>query len=120
MNEHEQLKQTLDGLAARIRERRKALGLTQEKLAERAGLSVNFLAQLEISYKMPSLRTLVLLASALEADISDLFPASRHEKWYDEVDNLLRSLQDMKESDVRFIFDQLQATINYLKWQRAK
>lgn len=108
----------IDALAERIRERRKSLGLTQEKLAERAGLSVNFLAQLEISDKTPSLKTLVALADALETDISDLFASSSQEQWTDEVQNLLRSLQGMRESDIRFALKQLQAAIEYLKWER--
>ncbi len=79
------------------------VGLTQEKLAERAGLSANFLAQLEISDKTPSLRTLVALARALEAEVSDLLASSAQGRWNDEAQNFLHSLQGMKESDVRSI-----------------
>lgn len=121
MTEHKDLKPILDILAERVRERRKALGLTQEKLAERAGLSVNYLAQIEISDKTPSLKTLASLAEALEIDIRDLFAASsQDDQWQDEVHNLLRSLKDMKESDVRFAMNQLRELLDYLKWDRDK
>lgn len=120
MDKQAKLKLVINALADRIRERRKALGLTQEKLAERAGLSVNFIAQLEISDKTPSMATLVAIADALETDISDLFASSAQEKWIDEVQNILRSLEDMREPDVRFALSQLQTTINHLKWERDR
>ena len=55
-----EVKPIVDTIAKRIRERRRTLGLTQEKLAERAGLSVNYLAQLEISDKRLRSRPLPL------------------------------------------------------------
>jgi len=120
MTGHKDLQPILDGLAKRIRERRKALGLTQERLAERAALSVNYLAQIEISDKTPSLRTLASLAKALETDIRDLFALSTHDSWQDDVHNLLRTLEDMKEPDVRFAMNQLRELLGYLKWERDK
>lgn len=115
-----EVKPIVDTIAKRIRERRRTLGLTQEKLAERAGLSVNYLAQLEISDKTPSLKTLAALAHALETDVSDLFASSPQGRWQDEAQNILRSLECMKDSDVRFVFAQMQAAINYLKWERDR
>jgi transcriptional regulator with XRE-family HTH domain len=52
----------------RVRER---LGTTQEELADRAGLHVTYVSQLERGLKSPSLRTLLRLAESLDR------PASR-------------------------------------------
>lgn len=120
MDKHIDIEPIINTIAERIRQRRKALGLTQEKLAERAGLSVNYLAQLEISDKTPSLKTLVSLATALEMDMSDFFAPSYQDKWEDELSNILRTLEDMNEDDVRFALAQLRALMDYMKWERNK
>lgn len=67
-------------LAARIRDERKRLGWTLDRLAARAGISTGFLAYLEQNKKKPSLATIDRLAHALGLPIADLFqgpPARR-------------------------------------------
>lgn len=49
----------------RLRELRKERGLTQEALAEAADLSGNYISDLELGRKVPSLTILVRLAQAL-------------------------------------------------------
>lgn len=56
----------------RVRERRHALGLSQEALAHRAVLNRTYIATLERGERNPSLETICALALALEADVSDL------------------------------------------------
>lgn len=56
-----------------VRARRDELGLTQEGLAERSGLSANYLARLERGeMRNPRRATLEALAEALEVDVADL------------------------------------------------
>ena len=52
-------------LGMRIRKQRKNLHLTQEELAERAGISLSFLGHIERGTRKASLETLVSLANAL-------------------------------------------------------
>ena len=59
-------------LGARIRARREALGLTQAALAERAGVTSNYVGVLERGLKLPTLDTLITLAKALETSPADL------------------------------------------------
>lgn len=59
-------------LGRRIRERRRELGLTQEALAEKAGISTSFIGHLERAEKIPSLETVVKLSYALDADVNYL------------------------------------------------
>ena len=56
----------------RLREIRKQRGLTQEALAESADLSGNYISDLELGRKVPSLTILVRLSQALEVGTTDL------------------------------------------------
>jgi transcriptional regulator with XRE-family HTH domain len=47
--------------------------LTQEKLAEKAGVSARYVQSIEAGEYLPSLPTLVRLKSALRCDWNDLF-----------------------------------------------
>ena len=57
----------------RLRELRVAAGLTQAELAERAGISVNFISLVERGLKSPTLSTMERLAAALKVPIMELF-----------------------------------------------
>ncbi len=56
----------------RLRELRKERGLTQEALAESADLSGNYISDLELGLKVPSLTILVRLSQALGVATADL------------------------------------------------
>lgn len=50
-----------------IRQKRNKLGISQEKLAEFCDLHRNYISEIERGIKSPSLRTIVLLAIALDS-----------------------------------------------------
>lgn len=52
---------------------RMAMGLTQEKLAEKSDISLRYVQQLEAGQRNPSIATLVNLRRALSCDFNDLF-----------------------------------------------
>lgn len=56
----------LAGIGRRIAEIRREVGLTQEQLAERAGISVVHLSNIELGKKTPGLMVLIRIAEALE------------------------------------------------------
>ncbi len=56
----------------RLRELRKDRGLTQEALAEAADLSGNYISDLELGLKVPSLTILIRLSQALQIAPPDL------------------------------------------------
>jgi len=60
-------------LAANIKENRRRKGLTQEKLAEMADMSLNYLAILELARKFPSGEMLERIAEVLEIEPHELF-----------------------------------------------
>lgn len=59
-------------LGKNIKKRRKALGLTQEELAEKINMSLNFVGKIEVAFSKPSLDTLIIIANALETTVSKL------------------------------------------------
>ena len=48
-------------------------GLTQEKLAEKTGLSLDFIGKIEVNINEPGLKSLIKIANALDVHIKDLF-----------------------------------------------
>ncbi len=112
---HSEIRPALANLARRIKERRSILGLSQERLAELAGLSVNFLAQIEIGEKTPSMRTLVRLARALEVPVHKLLEEDTGGKWLDEGKSILVGLEGLKETDAMFALGLFRSTVEHLK-----
>jgi transcriptional regulator with XRE-family HTH domain len=60
-------------LAINIKENRRKCGFSQEKLAEKAGISTPFLAMIEVSRKFPTPEVLDRLAGALNIKTYQLF-----------------------------------------------
>jgi transcriptional regulator with XRE-family HTH domain len=60
-------------LAANLKENRRKKGLTQEKLAEMADISIRYLAMLELGNSFPSGEMLEKLAKALDIQAFQLF-----------------------------------------------
>lgn len=59
-------------LGKNIKARRKEIGLTQQELADKMDISLNFMGKIEVAFSKPSLDTLIQIAEALETTVSDL------------------------------------------------
>ncbi len=62
-------------LGAAIRERRKGLGLTLAQMAQRTGVSLGYLSQIELGKNSASIETLYRIALGLRVRVADLFQA---------------------------------------------
>ena len=60
-------------LAQNLKENRRRLGITQPELAERASMSTQYLAMIEIARKFPTADILERLATALSINPHELF-----------------------------------------------
>lgn len=69
----EEADRTINRAVEKLKERRLALGLSQNRTAEMAGLSHVGLLQIENGERSPLLRTIVKLAGALDIPLSELF-----------------------------------------------
>ena len=59
--------------AKNLRGKRRKCGFSQEKLAEKAGISTQYLAMMEIARKFPTSEVLERLAGAMDIKVYELF-----------------------------------------------
>jgi DNA-binding response OmpR family regulator len=64
-----------EGLGSAIRERRKAQGLTLAQMAQRTGVSLGYLSQIELGKNSASIETLYRISLGLGVRLADLFQA---------------------------------------------
>ncbi len=60
-------------IGQQIKKLREIRHLTQEKLAEKSGISLDYLGKIEVTINKPGLKTLIKLSNALEVPIKELF-----------------------------------------------
>lgn len=60
-------------LGKRIQKRRKNIGLTQEEVADKVGISRAYMGYIEQGRNVPSLEIVEKIAKVLKASIKDLF-----------------------------------------------
>ncbi len=63
-------------VGARIREQRKSASVSLQQLADRTGLSIGYLSQVERGVSSASIKAIALIADGLSVDIAALFPNS--------------------------------------------
>ena len=113
-------------LALNLKLNRQKCGLTQEKLAEKAGISSNYLSMVEISKKFPTPEMLDRLAEALEIDTIQLFDVSSTPKERallhlekSILDNIHKQQQqaqaEMKKTVANAVKESLRETRNHRK-----
>lgn len=59
-------------LGKNIKQRRKQIGLSQQALADKLDISLNFVGKIEVAFSRPSLDTLIKIADGLDLSVSDL------------------------------------------------
>lgn len=60
-------------LGKQIKTLRENANLTQEKLAEKAGISLDYLGKIEVNINKPGLKTLIKISNALSVPIKAIF-----------------------------------------------
>ena len=60
-------------LGVRIKYLREKAGLTQEKLAEKSGISLDYLGKIEVNINKPGLKTIIKLSNALKIEPYKIF-----------------------------------------------
>lgn len=89
---------------ARVKHIRESHGWTQENLTERMDISTNYLSSIERGKENPTFDMLVKLATALEAEMWELFDFE-HEKNLKELrDGLNKFAKEAEENKLRLAF----------------
>lgn len=60
-------------LGKRVKYLRETAGLTQEQLAEKAGIGLVHMGKIEVNISQPSISALLKIANALNVSLKDLF-----------------------------------------------
>jgi transcriptional regulator with XRE-family HTH domain len=84
----------LRALGKRIQEIRKDRDFTQERLAERCNLTLNYIGKIERGEAQPTLEALLSIATALKSNLSNLFFYLDRPLTKDEVKAKIRELLD--------------------------
>jgi len=61
-------------LGRRIQRLRNEKEVTQEKLAEKVGVSTTWIGYIETGYRRPNLKMIYKIARALSVNVKDIFP----------------------------------------------
>ena len=96
----------LKRLGVRIREERKKARLTQEKFAERVGLSVDYIGYIERGKQAPYLKTLERIAKTLGVEVYELFlfgNETKKLKTGDAIKELVLSVHNKDPEDIRLV-----------------
>jgi transcriptional regulator with XRE-family HTH domain len=112
-------------LGANLKAQRQAKAWTQSALAERAEVSPHYVALLETARKLPTLKTLAILAHTLGIPTADLLKESdvqSNNAWLDELCQLAASIPEQHRrlihELVRVTAQQLQSAIPRAKSSR--
>jgi len=86
-----------DILANHLRENRRKCGFSQAKLAEKAGISIQYVAMIELSRQFPTPEVLERLAAALGIEAYELFsvppsPESSMERLHQDIIKEIRQV----------------------------
>jgi transcriptional regulator with XRE-family HTH domain len=84
----------LRALGKRIQELRKDRNLSQERLAERCGMTTNYIGKIERGEAQPTLEALFSIANALKSNLSALFVYLDRPLTKDEAKAKIRELLD--------------------------
>lgn len=102
-------------LGKRIRETRRNKKVTQERLAELAGISVVYVSELERGLKSPSIDVFSQIASALDVSadylLRDVLPTGREYVF----DDLTKKLEGLTPKQRKTVIDIIDAYLNNLE-----
>lgn len=92
-------------LGRRIKELRKELGLTQEKLAELIFIETSTLSGIESGRHFPSLVTLEKIATVLNVNMKNIFDYEHLEDKQQKRDFIIKNIEFLDEEKISFIYE---------------
>ena len=102
-------------IGKRIKQRREQLGLTQEELAEKTGLTPNYISTLERGASFPRCEKLIILLNGLETSADGIFcDVLEHTTDY-QATELSRKIADLPPSAQKRILQMVELMIQQEK-----
>ncbi|MCL2344003.1 MAG: helix-turn-helix domain-containing protein [Firmicutes bacterium] len=99
-------------IGKRIQRARNALGLTQEVLSERIGVSTNYLSKVEGGHERPNLELLGKISVAADVSLSELLTGVVEERQYLQKD-IADMLSACSPEKTRLIYDVIVRIAHY-------
>ncbi len=113
--------QELIRLGSRIRERRLACGMSQEALAEKAGISLNTVSRAEGGLTEMYVETFWKLAQALGVDAGDLlFQPGQPDRNGRHIRNIVRRVSHMGQGEQAVVAQTVDALADALEKKRTE
>lgn len=96
-----------NSVGQRIREARLRANLSQERLAERAGLAAGYISQIETGRKVPSAKAISRISEALQTDMASFLMIDREPSPESNamISRIVRLLGSRPESDLQLAYD---------------
>lgn len=98
-------------IGRRIKELRKSKGLSQEKLAEKAETSPNYLSRMERGTENPTLDMLIKLSNALEVEMWEMFDFGHVANHKELKESIQSFVKNSNESTLRLALKILRAVV---------
>ena len=103
----------LDAIGRNIRKFRKERHLRQEDLAEKTGLSANYIGMVERGEKTPSLETLIRIINALRVSADVILSDVLENGYVIKTSQLNEKLENLSEEERRRIYDVIDALLKH-------
>lgn len=98
-------------LGKRVADLRKQRKLTQEKLAEKADMSSNYLSHIETSRSIPSLETLMTLCTVLDVTPDTILLGTTTAQNDYLISDIEKKLAQLNDSEKRIIYHMIDVLI---------
>ena len=102
-------------IGQRIKDTRARIGISQERLAELAGLSMTHMSHIETGNTKVSLPALVQIANALNVSLDEIVCDSIQKAKTVFENEIARTVQDCSEQEIRIVADMITALKNSLR-----
>ena len=103
----------LDAIGRNIRKFRKERHLRQEDLAERTGLSANYIGMVERGEKTPSLETLIRIINALQVSADVILSDVIENGYVIKNSQLNEKLENLSEEERQRIYDVIDTLLKH-------
>lgn len=90
-------------LGARIKELRRAKGLSQDQLSESIGIDPKHLSRIEVGKSYPYMETLEGIADSLDVELKDLFEFKHLEKDVATIEGISAMLKGASDEKLRLV-----------------
>lgn len=104
-------------IGAKIRELRKAKGITQERLGELSGIEPSNISHIERGVAKLSLPTLISIANALEATLDEIVYGNLNKSSHVSVELIDRLLSDCTDEEIIAVAEMIKTTKKILRRQ---